>query len=125
MVPGTRRFLLRHPKLLAAFVAIYGEKFRRKYDCRVRLGSDGKSFAIRKRNRELWLSIHQSAYVEDAAQRFDYYFDAIVPEVVGNLEIADFRNPRKHTVRGVAETFEFSSFPESSAIADAYLNIFK
>lgn len=125
MVPAARRFLLRHPSLLSVVVALYGEKFRRRYGCTVRLGHDGKSFAIRKKQRELWMSIHQNTYIPDAVQRLDYYIDAIEPELMNGVEVGDFREPRMHAVRGVKERFKFTSFPESAEIADAYLKIFR
>jgi FkbM family methyltransferase len=124
LTSATRKFLLRHPSLLAVAVAVYGEKSRRKYGCTLRLGKDGKSFAIRKNRRELWMSIQTSSYIPDAMQRIDYYIDAVEPELVDGIEIGDFREPRMHMVRGVGQQFKFTSFPESAEIADSYLKIF-
>ena len=124
MIPAARRFLLRHPSLLAVVVAIYGEKYRRKYGCRLRLGSDGRHFALRKGRKELRLSIPHSAYIEDAAQRLDYYLDAIVPELIGGKEVGDFSVPRLHRIRGITEQFLFTSFPEGVDTANAYFDVF-
>ena len=71
------------------------------------------------------MSIEQPSYIPDAVQRFDYYLDAIEPELVDGIEIADFREPRMHQVRRVGEQFKFTTFPESSEIADSYLKIFR
>jgi FkbM family methyltransferase len=125
LMSATRKFLLRHPRLLAVVVAVYMDEYRRNYDCTVRVGRDGKSFALRKNRRELWMSLQQSSQIPDAVQRLDHYIDAIEPELIDGIEIGDFRGPRMHMVRGLGEQFKFSSFPEGFQIAKSYLKIFQ
>src|ERR1043166_5318227 len=121
LMNATRQFLLRHPRLLAVVVAVYFDEYRRNFDCTIRLGKDGKSFALRKNRRELWMSLQQSSRIPDAVQRLDHYLDAIEPELVDGFEIGDFREPRLHMVRGLGEQFKFSSFPEDFQIAKSYI----
>jgi FkbM family methyltransferase len=124
LTPGSRQFLLQHPYLLSVLVAIYGEKYRRKYGCKLRFSPGGGYLALRKGQRELRLSISHNNYIDDAAQRLDYYLDAIVPESVGGKEVGDFTTPRLHRIRGVEEQFLFTSFPEGLDTANAYFEAF-
>ncbi len=89
------------------------------------MGPHGRYLSLRKGQRELRLSTSHNSYIEDAVQRFDYYLEAIVPEVIEGREVADFSQPRLHRVRGSDRQFEFTSFPEGIDIAMAYLDIFK
>jgi FkbM family methyltransferase len=118
-------FLLNHPRLLSPLILLYGQKYRLRHGCTLGLGPRGRYLRLRKGERELRLSISHNLYVEDAVQRFDYYLDAIIPEVIDGREVADFSQPRRHRVRGTDREFEFTSFPEGIDIATAYLDIFR
>jgi FkbM family methyltransferase len=120
MVPMLKRLLLGHPRVFGVAVAAYGWPIRLRYGCTLRLGAGGAHFVLAKAGRELRLSIAHNAYIVDAAQRFDYYLDAVIPERISGLDIADFSEPRIHRVRGIDEAFLFTSFPESVEIAEAY-----
>jgi FkbM family methyltransferase len=117
-------FLKRHPSILALFIAAYGERFRRRYGCKIRLSQDGKSFAVRKGRQELRVALPRSAYLQDACHMFDHYLAAITPEKIDGWEVADFSGPRHHAVPDMAKPFFYSSFPELPRTARDYVRAF-
>src|SRR5579871_930107 len=124
MRQSVRDFLKAHPLLLAPLIAIHCRKMGRPYGCRIRLSEDGKAFAVRKGNRELRVALSSSNYLPDAMERFDYYLEAIIPDIVKGREVAYFDEPRLHSVRGVDGQFLFTSFPEGLETAEVYLKGF-
>lgn len=113
------------PWRLALQAAISGHalEFARRAGCGIHV-VPGRWFTVTKGSKELRVALSQAFYLADACQMFDHYMAAIEPERIGDKLVADFSTERSHRVPGVPTPFVFSSFPELSETAEAYVAAF-
>jgi len=120
-----RDFLRSRPFLLAPIIGLRHFGRHRPARFSVRLSNDGERFVVRKGDQEIWLDSRHGGYANDVAREFDYYFESVLPEMVGSTAVADFSGPKRHGVRGFDHKFLFSSLPEGGSTNRAYLESLK
>jgi len=94
-----------------------------KKETRLRLEkiNTGAKILVTRKSRMIKISIHHFAYLQDIIDSFDYYFNAVEPEVFGDQVIVDYSVPRKHVLMPSGISFFFSSFAEPLETTDIYL----
>ena len=60
-------------------------------------------------------------YLQDIMGNFDYYYNGVEPEVIGQHTIVDYSNTKVHRLK-TGELFEFTGFAEIEATNDIYLD---
>ena len=89
---------------------------------RVRIAADGGiTVSDRAGRRELRLRVGHAIYALGAIQSFDYFLDAVEPEVEGGVAVLDCREPRIHRLRRSGLSLRFTSLPEPDSTSDTYL----
>ena len=93
-----------------------------RHGLRARIAPDGGvTIADRVGRREVRLRAGHAIYALGAIQSFDYFLDAVEPELEGGLAVLDCREPRLHRLRRSGMTLRFTAFPEPESTSDAYL----
>lgn len=90
---------------------------------RLVLEKTGKSLKvlISRQAESIKISIRHFAYLQDVIDNFDYYFDAVKPDVLDGLGVVDYSEPRQHMLMPSGISFYFSSFAEPLDTTDIYL----
>jgi FkbM family methyltransferase len=91
----------------------------------VSLTNRGDALSLRKDRREMLLATKHFVYAPDMAERFDLYFDALVPMESDGILVLDYSRP------GILQTyarsglqFRLASFPEEDEAIDSYFRYY-
>ncbi len=82
----------------------------------------GASVICLRRGRRVLKAAHRHyVYVADLIRFFDYYFDAVEPQIIEECFVVDYSEPREHVLKGSGLAFSFSSLAESCETTDIYI----
>jgi len=73
--------------------------------------------------REVILPQQHLGYARDVKQSFDFYFSAVVPEMRGNVAVADFSKPDWHRTPDFAEPIFFTGLAEPMSSVQQYIDL--
>lgn len=94
-------------------------KLARETDSRIIIG---QSFVgVRRREQEIRISQKNLVYAQDLIRDFDYYFNAVVPQRKGGIEIVDYSHASVHTMTTDGTRFWFPELAEPMATTKIYL----
>lgn len=99
------------------------------------LNQNDDKYLISSGDRQIWISTNQNIYIKTIMWFFDYYFDSVEFENIGDFKVVDFSISRKHKIKGfdqfevfcpsVAEPFEtieqyldFAKLKEGNIVLD-------
>jgi len=87
------------------------------------LSDAGTYLRLRKDKREMRLAPKHFVYAPVIAERFDIYFNDLVPTEMGGLLVLDYSRPGiLQTYKGSGLQFQMSSFPEELSAIDDYFH---
>lgn len=80
-------------------------------------GGKIKITKIREWKRVIISSRH-AIYAWDIISDFERYFDAVIPEKLGNVDVVDYSRPQEHTLKGRDVTLYFPAFAENLSLLE-------
>lgn len=80
---------------------------------------DGRVSLV-KADREILLPREHTLFAPYVADNFDVFAASVVPQVRGDLKVADFSGPGLHHYTSLDADFEMPAFPEAIAFDDEY-----
>jgi len=85
------------------------------------LTDQGSYLSLRKGDREMRLALRHFVYAPTLAERFDLYFDDLVPAVIDGRKVLDYSHPGiLHTYLRSGLQFQLASFPEEEEAIQGY-----
>jgi FkbM family methyltransferase len=94
-----------------------------KHQCE--LVDAGSVLRIQKGNRAILLSNIHFVYAPDIAERFDLYFETVVPVLRDGGLVVDYSRPAVHTYKSSGLPFELAAFPEEQEAVEGYFHWYR
>lgn len=95
-------------------------------DLQLEKSNSNLNIVIGKKNKLIKISMRHFAYLQDVVVNFDYYFNAVQPEILSHDQMwVDYSLPRQHILLPSKTPFFFSSFAEPIETTDIYLQMGK
>lgn len=86
----------------------------------LKLNFKKETVEIIKGKTKIIISSSSLVYANDIINDYNYYFDDVIPEKIGEYDVVDFSQPKKHTFKKSGLSFYFSSFVETDDLAAEY-----
>ena len=103
---ATLKSIIRWVVPMSIIVPVYNSYFRLMARMRnYQILSGDTFFRIIKKNREIRLAHSQAIYLRDTIDNFDFYFEGVEPQRVGDIDFVDYSKPGFHKVKN------FNLFP--------------